>query len=215
MPNQTLPNENGQRNCPKCPEGQKSPKSRGFCGLEFGQGETVLIHPNYPAGSGDLSCRWNIDRSVHVRDAPVQAIQETDQDLALGGGQVAQQASLALEREFQDATMQAPALVVERIDQAAAIGVMGPRLDQSLVLQHDQGPADGGLVEADHLAHASGGNPWLDREHGHDAPLGGADAEMPTQDGRRSAGQLVGEEDQQGRHVTLEIEHRPRPPAPG
>ena len=44
MPN--LPNENGQRNYPKCPEGQKSPKSRGFYGVEFGQGETVLIHPN-------------------------------------------------------------------------------------------------------------------------------------------------------------------------
>ena len=47
MPNQTLPNENGQRNCPKCPEGQKSPKSRGFYGVEFGQGETVLIRPNF------------------------------------------------------------------------------------------------------------------------------------------------------------------------
>src|SRR5215210_9061811 len=52
---------------------------------------------------GDLSCRWNIDRGVHVREAPVQAVQETDQDLTLGGGQAAQQALLALERERQDA----------------------------------------------------------------------------------------------------------------
>src|SRR5215216_2977041 len=51
LPNQTLPDENGQRNCPKCPEDRKSPKSGGFCGVEFGQGETVLIHPNSrPAG---------------------------------------------------------------------------------------------------------------------------------------------------------------------
>ena len=32
MPNQTLPDQSGQRNYPKCAEGQKSPKSRGFYG---------------------------------------------------------------------------------------------------------------------------------------------------------------------------------------
>src|SRR5882757_8879617 len=45
MPNETLTNENGQRNCPKCPKVQERPKNRGFCGVDFGQGGTIRNCP--------------------------------------------------------------------------------------------------------------------------------------------------------------------------
>ena len=80
--------------------------------------------------------------------------------------------------------------------------------DQTAFLQHRQVAADRRLVETDDVADARGRNAGLDRQQRHDPPFRNVDAEIALIEHGRAVRQLVGDEGDESRNVTVEIEQR-------
>ena len=139
----------------------------------------------------------------------VQPPEQVDQHLLLVPGQARQQPPLALEGRHDHPVVGGAALCRQRDRVGAAVIGIGADRDQSPFFEAGERPAHRALVEADDVADARGWDTGLDRQQRHDPPFRDVDAEFPLIECVRAVRELVGDEGDEGRHVTLEIERRP------
>ena len=121
--------------------------------------------------------------------------------------QTRQQAAFAFQRDHDDLVMGGVSLRRQRDRIGARILLVGLDGDQPAPFQRRQRAADRALVEADHVTDAGCGNLRLDREQRQDPPLRDVDAKTLLIEHGGAARQLVGDEGDEGRDVTVEIEH--------
>ena len=140
--------------------------------------------------------------------------QQPDQGFPLRLIQAGEQAAFALERNCDDLVVGGETLCSQRDRMGASVLPVGPNADQPALLHPGQCPADRPLVETDHMADAGRRNFRLDRQQRQDPPFRDVDAKALLIDHGRAARQFVGNEGDEGRNVTVEVEHLFGPSAP-
>jgi hypothetical protein len=138
----------------------------------------------------------------------VEPPQKVDQQLPLAFVQARQQLLLALECRHDDLVVGGAALRGERNGVSAAVIGVCADFEQPALVHRTQRPAHRSLIEADDVANARSGYVRLDREQGHDTPFCDIEAELALIAHARAIRQFVGDEGDEGRHITFEIERR-------
>ena len=138
----------------------------------------------------------------------VQAAQKIYQHFPLVPVQAGQQPTFAFECDDDDLVMCRKPPHRQRDGMCAAIVRISSDHDQAALLQYGERAAHRALVESDDVANARSWNAGLDRKQRHDPPFGDMDPELALVDCSRTVRQFVGDEGDDSRNVSVQIEHR-------